>query len=114
MTLYRSVEDMDITAREITAMLRKLGFHRDNRNGNWLYLGKDGCRGVWVDLSSKRALFTILENSNDNDRKMVLSFAIKLAKNFGGRLYNPHTNRYIPIKLTKEDKVRNIERMLKK
>ena len=111
MSIDFTVKNIDATDKEIVVALKEYGFQDEGKN-SWFYANGSSYRGVWAYPGKHYVTFTTYAGRNGNDVGKQMDFAIKLAKNFGGRLYDPQTGRYTPIKLTKKDKIRNMERRL--
>ena len=102
------VDKLNATDQEITTALKELWF-RQEIGGWWWYTGRNSYSGLWA-FTYPHANAVTFEHRESVKKSM--DFAIKLAKNFGGRLCNTQTRQCTTIKLTKERKIKRIEKRL--
>ena len=111
MSIDFTVKNIDATDKEIVVALKEYGFQDEGKN-SWFYANGSSYRGVWAYPGKHYVTFTTYAGRNGNDVGKQMDFAIKLAKNFGGRLCNTQTRQCTTIKLTKERKIKRIEKRL--
>lgn len=107
------VVNLDATDREIYSLLIKLGFYGE-LGYHWLRMDMHelGYRDVWAYPTPDRVLFRA--EGDKKQLKIMSDSAIALIKAFGGELYDSRSGQTVPIELTKEERIENLERMLLK
>lgn len=114
MSVDVTVEQMDAELNEIERELSGLGFIRKGASiSAWHYSDRQSKRGVWAYPDGYHSVtFTTYMNRNEHDMKIQWDSALHVAKKFGGRIFDLQTGKYVKYEMTREDKVKYMERRL--